>query len=348
MSQNSTCNLLISENGAIDYAQKYINIAKNGACNVGKSRPGAFLSGNAGIFAVSAVISSKSQNSARMEADLDNFSLEYDNARATDQNEILVGKAGYLSGAYWIEEQLGSNSRLSKNKISDLCVRLIEIGRTYAKNHNSPLPLMFDFHEKEYLGAAHGLSGILLMILKSPVFKKHGTNFGNNSHKYIEYVKHSIDGFLALQNSSGNFPSKLGKNDAPLIHWCHGAPGVVYLFAKAYSIFDDTKYLAACERCANSCWKRGLLKKGPGLCHGVAGNGYVFLLMYRLTHDPKYLYRAFKFMEFLSDEEFLTGSRTPDRPYSLFEGIAGTVCFLLDLLEPENAEFPFFNIFDEN
>lgn len=348
LSQNTTCNSLISENGAIGYAHKYINMAKKSVINSGKSRPGAFLCGNAGIFAVSAVISSKCQNAARMEADLENFCLEYNNARATEPNEILVGKAGYLSGAYWIEEQLGSNPQSSKNQISELCTRLIEKGRTYAKNHNSPLPLLFDYHEKEYLGAAHGLSGILLMILKSPAFKKPGSNFGNNSHKYVKYVKHSIDGFLKLQNSSGNFPSKLGKNDAPLIHWCHGAPGAVYLFAKSYLIFDDIKYLSACERCANLCWKRGLLKKGPGLCHGVAGNGYVFLLMYRLTHEPKYLYRAYKFMEFLSDKEFLKGATTPDRAYSLFEGIAGTVCFLLDLLEPKNAEFPFFNIFDEN
>ena len=62
--------------------------------------------------------------------------------------------------------------------------------------------------------------------------------------------------------------------------------------------------------------------------------------------DQKYLYRALKFAEFLFTEEFQQ-ARIPDSPYSLYEGWAGTVCFLADLLQPENAEFPFFNVFLE-
>lgn len=59
--------------------------------------------------------------------------------------------------------------------------------------------------------------------------------------------------------------------------------GVVYLFARAYKVWTDGKYLEACVRCGELTWQRGLLKKGPGICHGVAGSGYVFLLLYRLT-----------------------------------------------------------------
>jgi len=40
-----------------------------------------------------------------------------------------------------------------------------------------------------------------------------------------------------------------------------------------------------------------------------------------------------------------TRARTPDRPHSLYEGVAGTVCFLVDLLEPEQAYFPFMDVF---
>ena len=52
-----------------------------------------------------------------------------------------------------------------------------------------------------------------------------------------------------------------------------------------------------------------------------------------------------QFAKFLTTEEFILGARTPDAPYSLYEGIAGTVCYLLDLLQPEQAEFPFFDVF---
>jgi hypothetical protein len=75
------------------------------------------------------------------------------------------------------------------------------------------------------------------------------------------------------------------------------------------------------------------------------GNGYVFLILYRLTNDEKHLHRAVQFAKFLTTEEFIRGARTPDAPYSLYEGIAGTVCYLLDLLQPEQAEFPFFDVF---
>lgn len=80
----------------------------------------------------------------------------------------------------------------------------------------------------------------------------------------------------------------------------------------------------------------------PGICHGIAGNAYVFLLLYRLTGKEKFLWRALKFAEFLETAEFRSGARTPDSPYSLFEGLAGTACFYIDLCDPKNAEFPCF------
>lgn len=91
-------------------------------------------------------------------------------------------------------------------------------------------------------------------------------------------------------------------------------------------------------------WRKGLLTKGPGLCHGVAGNGYAFLAIYRLIKDPKYLYRAIQFANFLESSEFSEFVHQPDRPWSLYEGLAGTVCFLIDLIHNDNCTFPFMSI----
>ena len=130
-----------------------------------------------------------------------------------------------------------------------------------------------------------------------------------------------------------------------LVHYCHGAPGTVYMLAKAKMLWPtDLKYTQSLARAADLVWKKGLLKKGPGICHGVAGSGYVFLLMYRLTGDSLYLNRAAKFAEFLYDPKFRE-ARTPDCPFSLYEGWSGTVCFLVDLLQPEKAAFPFSDVF---
>lgn len=130
-----------------------------------------------------------------------------------------------------------------------------------------------------------------------------------------------------------------------LVHWCHGAPGAIYLLAKSHLIFHEQRYLTACVKAADLVWRQGLLFKGPGICHGVTGNGYVFLIMYRLTNEPKYLYFANKFMEFLSHPLFIEHARVPDCRFSLYEGVAGTVCYLIDLLYPQNASFPFMDVF---
>jgi len=71
----------------------------------------------------------------------------------------------------------------------------------------------------------------------------------------------------------------------------------------------------------------------------------VFLLLYRLTGDTKHLRRAIQFGKFLFTEECIQGSRTPDNPYSLYEGLAGTVCYLVDLTQPKKASFPFLDVF---
>lgn len=166
--------------------------------------------------------------------------------------------------------------------------------------------------------------------------------------KLLVYV--SIFFVTALQERDGNFPIALASEkqrntEKRLIHWCHGAPGAFYFLAKAYSIFNDNRYLDACKKSADLIWKYGLLKKGSGICHGIAGNGYVFLILFQLTDDQTYLYRATKFAEFLTNVQYMRESRTPDRPYSLYEGKAGAVCFLIDLLRiNEAAGFPFMKI----
>ena len=33
-----------------------------------------------------------------------------------------------------------------------------------------------------------------------------------------------------------------------LVHWCHGAPGMIYLFAKAWLALKDEKYKLAALR----------------------------------------------------------------------------------------------------
>lgn len=153
----------------------------------------------------------------------------------------------------------------------------------------------------------------------------------------------------ALQESDGNFPialdsEKKRNTEKRLVHWCHGAPGAIYFLLKAYRIFNDVKYVDACKIAVDLIWTKGLLRKSAGICHGVSGNGYAFLMVYKVTQDPRYLYRAIRFAEFLTNSQFIDEANEPDRPYSLYEGMAGAVCFLIDLIHIIEADFPFLNI----
>lgn len=93
--------------------------------------------------------------------------------------------------------------------------------------------------------------------------------------KEVEILIHqAVDFVLSCEWLNGNYPPVPGEardQEDELVHWCHGAPGVVYLLAKAYLTWKDEKYLQAAKRCAELTWQKGLLRKGPGICHGVAG-----------------------------------------------------------------------------
>jgi hypothetical protein len=77
-------------------------------------------------------------------------------------------------------------------------------------------------------GAAHGLSGILQMLLCFPAYLQ-------SDPRAEQDIKSSVDYLLSLQSPSGNFPcamDEIGSRARPetdeLVHWCHGAAGSLF------------------------------------------------------------------------------------------------------------------------
>ncbi len=159
-------------------------------------------------------------------------------------------------------------------------------------------------------------------------------------------IKPTIDYLLKQTFASGNLRSSRGSETDKLIHWCHGAPGLVHLLLKAHQVFSANateEYLEAAEKCGQVIWQRGLLKKGHGLCHGISGNAYAFVALYQATKQDLYLHRALFFAEFMLAKHH--SCREADRPYSLFEGMSGTVHFLDDVEKGLiGAKFPAFDL----
>lgn len=305
----------------------------------------SFLLGHSGVYAVSAIVFNALGQHQEADQCIKKF-LEMGkicqplNFFRPGSDELFVGRAGYLCGSLLLNKTLG-RTVVPLDITRPLFDAIIESGQHYAQRHQSQSPLMYSYYRTEYLGAGHGLSSILQILLSFP------EHFANRKDVEI-LIRQAVDYVISCEMPNGNYPPVPGEvrdqaND--LVHWCHGAPGVVYLLAKAYLTWMDDKYLQAAKKCAELTWQRGLLRKGPGICHGIAGSGYVFLLLYRLTKEDLYLYRAQKFAEFMQTEEFQKEARTPDSPFSLYEGLSGTVCFYADLLKPSMAAFPFFDVF---
>jgi hypothetical protein len=66
--------------------------------------------------------------------------------------------------------------------------------------------------------------------------------------------------------------------------------------------------------------------------------------MFKTTKEPIWLHRAAQFAMFQFQPEVVADSRQPDHPLSLFEGVAGTLCLLIDLERPLFASFPLFEV----
>jgi hypothetical protein len=267
-----------------------------------------------------------------------------------DSNEWLYGRAGYIHACILLrhtfagDEQPYAAVSQELRAIQDEVVHAtLREGRTYAQSHGKCSPLMYRWAGGEYLGAAHGIMGILHMLLDADTVL--------DDPELMEEVRASVD-FVASKEQfldhdetiGGHFGSLDDDQPATLVQFCHGAPGAVWLFSKAFEVYGDEQYKQLALRSGEAVWCHGLLRKGPGVCHGMSGSGYAMLRLFRLERDPKWLHRACAMSEYMLSEEVVAKSRKPDNPLSLFEGAAGTALFLADVLRPSMATMPLFEL----
>ena len=316
--------LMFHKIGQTEQALKVLEKSK--ALSVSKKSRITFLCGSSGPLAISAKLN-------HSEDDLTEVLKSGQNLQDPNlPNELLYGRVGYLYSLLYVKDTFSGTAKAEIEDKMNLTVDLIiKEGIKGSKAWKSRSPLMYDWHDKAYYGAAHGLIGILFILLQ--LERKFISEEIFNS-----LILPSIDYLMGKMFPSGNVPSSMNSETDKLIHWCHGAPGSIHLFLLAYAKTQNPKYFEAAEKNAQVIWSRGLLKKGHGLCHGIAGNAYAFLAMYQATQNPDWLAKAHCFCRFILDQKH---PKMADRPFSLFEGISGTIWFLQDILEdPMNAKFP--------
>ncbi|XP_040384087.1 lanC-like protein GCR2 isoform X1 [Oryza brachyantha] len=290
-----------------------------------------FICGRAGVCALGAMIAKHSDDQLLVT----HYLSKFDEILVTENvpNELLYGRAGYLWACLFLNTHLGEKT-IPIGHITSVAKDIIEEGRKLSNRVSCPL--MYEWHGKKYWGAAHGLAGIMHVLMHTELEPDEKDD-----------VKNTLLYMIRNRYPSGNYPSSEGSESDRLVHWCHGAPGVALTLAKAYQVFHDEHFKQSAAEAAEVVWNRGLLKR-VGICHGVSGNAYVFLSLYRLTGNVEYLYRAKAFACFLlesADRLIADGTmHGGDHPFSLFEGKAGMAYLLLDMISPSESKFPAYEL----
>ncbi|XP_030546255.1 lanC-like protein GCL2 [Rhodamnia argentea] len=297
------------------------------------SRDVTFICGRAGVCALGAVVA-KYVGDTRSLTHYVNHFKEIKLSRSTP-DELLYGRAGFLWACLFLNKHIGDGT-VPSSTMRAVADEIFKNGRALAKRGGKS-PLMFEWYGEKYWGAAHGLAGIMHVLMHLEL-----------KPDEMEDVKGTLKYMIRNRFPSGNYPSsEEDRNRDVLVHWCHGAPGIALTLVKAAEVFRDDEFLRAAVDAAEVVWNRGLLRR-VGICHGISGNAYVFLSLYRVTGNEEFLYRAKAFACFLLDRALKlisTGEmHGGDNPYSLFEGIGGMAYLFLDMVEPSAARFPAYEL----
>ncbi|PNF36631.1 hypothetical protein B7P43_G13328 [Cryptotermes secundus] len=205
---------------ALDMAERVLSKLKNHRVS--------YLNGDAGPLAIGAVLYHTQGAEAKSQHCIDRLKKmlpQVLNVNSDLPDEILYGRTGYLFALLYINKCLGRDS-IDSESMQQVVTAVLRSGQNLAKQEGRNVPLMYMWHGKYYLGGAHGIAGILYMLLKA---KDYMTESELNN-----LVRPTIDYLQGIRFPSNNFPSSLGNNTDKLVQWCHGAPGVVFLFAEAY------------------------------------------------------------------------------------------------------------------
>ncbi|KAJ7621113.1 hypothetical protein FB45DRAFT_134767 [Roridomyces roridus] len=279
--------------------------------------------------------------------------------------EVLYGRAGLLYSLLRLRATATSDlpnaiAALCSDETIGLVVESIihrgEKGAAlYAQDLAGRIPapspsLMWTWHRKRYLGAAHGVAGILHTLLLCPA---------GIVRPYMGSILNTFEWLIGCQDMNGNWPTVAPTGDDiprenDLVQWCHGAPGILLALCTLLRCATPTsadaplmgKLIASVQAGATLVYHHGFLTKGIGLCHGAAGSVFALLAVSDvLDRSPKekkmidqdnyYLHRAVHLAQLATRHKALTQRgemRLPDHPWSLYEGSAGMCCAWAEVL----------------
>ena len=237
------------------------------------------------------------------------------NSMDASECEVLYGRAGALQGIFYVRQVL-KDTTFASHFVVTMATHILQVGlhtsQEYFKGSakDAAIPLLWMWHDTAYLGAAHGVVGILqtLLYMTSQEWQQVERS-SRGLEGILEKVQQTIDILISspyyIYEGTGNFKSSLklerkhhhhhghhhGHEERDrLVHWCHGSPGLCMLLLRASEVFprrSESYTKHAIQLAESVIYPRGVLQKGVGLCHGISGNAYIFLSLSRYPSQQR-------------------------------------------------------------
>ncbi|WWD02749.1 hypothetical protein V865_000791 [Kwoniella europaea PYCC6329] len=322
-------------------------------CGKGVREGCSFLCEDVGLWAVMAVAAYRNDpEDPKISLSLDKIISSFEYCKKADAyDELLYGRVGYLYALQFIRSHLpppilpGEISSLARDTVKLILQSGISTSSSSSTESHGDPPLLYKWHGKTYLGAAHGISGTLTILMREHRIFHHGDLL---TEEKLSMIERTVDWLISKIDAEDNLPSSLESSGGKeLVQFCHGNPGLILVLVEGCKLFGKRKndWMEVAERAGEVVWVKGLLRKGVGLCHGISGNAFALVALYDLTGDIKWLHRTQAFANIALD--IVRGksdqhTHTPDHPYILYEGMAGLAWLIDDLVKDHIGGFPAF------
>lgn len=152
---------------------KYIQAAMDAATAARKhgraKQRFTFMFGAPGVFASAAAIQDASGNPTTRDtlvAAMIAYGAPLSDASFDIPNELLYGRGGFLQACLFVNDNC-SEKVVPDSATAPIVEAMLSVGRKYAaEEYPGEVPLMWSWHGSDYLGAAHGVAGILYVLMR--------------------------------------------------------------------------------------------------------------------------------------------------------------------------------------
>jgi type 2 lantibiotic biosynthesis protein LanM len=260
---------------------------------------GSVLYGIAGLHYVRALVAGAMHDITAKEQAIRDFRTLVETVRPVSL-DLTSGAPGQLLAIAHLKTELG-------------CGSLDETGhRLYERVLATPRrPL-------RHLGTAHGLGGLYISLLKWSEL---------SNVRPPQWFWPSVDRLAAKGEWSGQsvqWPIEWGAATRSYMNsWCNGAPGLMFLWIRAYKATGNERFLKLARGCGHAILSEP--QSSSHLCCGTAGQAYSLLAL--STSEADWKDSAFRLARKSMKEE-----RFEIWNHSLLKGQAGLLCLALDLL----------------